>query len=125
MVSVLSSRTWQHLKSRLISSSWKIDFHKHEAKRLLRRWKKYVVHAEMLLLLFYEEHPEIQLAQDYISISKRSCFLCANFIQLHKRFMIEGDLLLVDPSTIHSSRCRGSEDQHHRHINKTLCTPRE
>ena len=90
-ISVLSSRSFQHLRQRLASSPWKIDSHKLEAKRLLRRWRKYVVHAEMLLLLFYEEHPEIRLVQDYIGISKRSCYLCANFIRLHKRFIIEGE----------------------------------
>jgi hypothetical protein len=88
---VLSSRTLQHLRVRMASSSWKLDRHTHDAKRLLRRWRKYVVHAEILLLLFYEEHPEIRLVQDYIGISKRSCYLCANFIRLHKRFVIEGE----------------------------------
>lgn len=90
-ISVLSSRTLQHLKIRLSSSPWQLDGHEVEAKRLLRRWRKYVIHAEILLLLFYEEHPEIRLVQDYIGISKRSCYLCENFIRLHKRFVMEGE----------------------------------
>jgi OTT_1508-like deaminase len=81
----------QHLKLRLGSSSRKIDGRKDDDKRLLRRWKKYVVHPEMLLLLFYEEHPDIHLVQDHIGISKISCFLCASFIRFHKRFNVEGE----------------------------------
>ncbi|CZS94346.1 uncharacterized protein RCO7_10296 [Rhynchosporium graminicola] len=52
--------------------------------------QKYIVHAEMLLLTFYEEHPQIVLATNYIGISKRSCYLCANFIRFHNFFAIKG-----------------------------------
>lgn len=44
----------------------------------------------MLLLTFYEEHPQITLATNYIGISKRSCYLRANFIRIHNVFTIEG-----------------------------------
>lgn len=40
-----------------------------EIQRLLRRWRKYIVHAKMLLLIFYEEHPEITLATNYLGTS--------------------------------------------------------
>jgi hypothetical protein len=90
-VNVLSSRTVDQLNKRLPTSSIKLEAHSAEAQRLLKRWKKYVVHAEMLLLLFYEEHPEISKVKNYIGISKRSCFLCASFIRFHKVFTMEGD----------------------------------
>lgn len=61
-----------------------------EMQRLRRRWYKYVVHAEMLLLTFYEENPDIVLATNYIGSSKRSCYLCANFIRLHNLLAVEG-----------------------------------
>lgn len=64
--------------------------HAAEVQRLIRRWRKYIVHAEMLLLIFYEEHPQISLATNYIGISKRSCYLCANFIRMHGVFAVEG-----------------------------------
>jgi hypothetical protein len=90
-VNVLSLRTVDQLNKRLPTSSIKLKAHSAEAQRLLKRWKKYVVHAEMLLLLFYEEHPEISKVKNYIGISKRSCFLCASFIRFHKVFTMEGD----------------------------------
>jgi hypothetical protein len=90
-VNVLSSRTVDQLNKRLPASSIKLKAHSAEAQRLLKRWKKYVVHAEMLLLLFYEEHPEISKVKNYIGISKRSCFLCASFIRFHQVFTMEGD----------------------------------
>lgn len=90
-VNALSSRTVDQLNKRLPTSSIKLKAHSAEAQRLLERWKKYVVHAEMLLLLFYEEHPEIPKVKNYIGISKRSCFLCASFIRFHKVFTMEGD----------------------------------
>ncbi|OLE52394.1 MAG: hypothetical protein AUG51_18320 [Acidobacteria bacterium 13_1_20CM_3_53_8] len=89
-VNILSSVTVDQLRRRLPPPSRKLESHAGDARRLLRRWKQYVVHAEMLLLLFYEEHPEISKVKDYIGISKRSCFLCANFIRFHKVFTVEG-----------------------------------
>jgi OTT_1508-like deaminase len=60
------------------------------ARRLLRRSRHYVVHAEMQLLLFYDTQPDIQLAHNYIGISKRSCYLCATFIRFRGVFIVEG-----------------------------------
>lgn len=62
-----------------------------EMQRLLGRWNKYVVHAEMLLLIFYEENPQYIPIINYLGISKRSCFLCANFIRYHNKFGFEGE----------------------------------
>jgi hypothetical protein len=73
--------------------SGKLASHTVEVQRLIQRWRKYVVHAEMLLLIFYEEHPDIPRVTDYIGISKRPCYLCANFIRMHDVFAVEGQHL--------------------------------
>lgn len=90
-INILSRRTVDHLRLRLPPYSTKMNGFRGEAQRLLRRWKKYVVHAEILLLLFYEENPNKRALQNYIGVSKRSCYLCANLISLHNKFRTEGD----------------------------------
>lgn len=90
-VDLLSPRTPATLMARLPPSlRSKLSHNIKEAQRLLKRWKAYVIHAEMQLLLFYEERSDIQPAYDYIGISKRSCFLCATFIRLHRLFTMGG-----------------------------------
>jgi OTT_1508-like deaminase len=90
-IGVLSSRIPADLMSRVPPASrWRLQNQAKAAQRLLKRWRYYVVHAEMQLLLFYDTQPEIHLAHNYIGISKRSCYLCATFIRLHGHFIMEG-----------------------------------
>lgn len=48
------------------------------------------VHAEIQLLLYYEQHPEIVCHPRIICSSKYACFLCNLFINSHGRFHIPG-----------------------------------
>ncbi|CZT13562.1 uncharacterized protein RAG0_17055 [Rhynchosporium agropyri] len=89
-VNVLQDYSIENMRRRMPALSTRPRLQIVEIQRLLRRWHKYIVHAEMLLLTFYEEHPEIVLATNYIGISKRSCYLCANFIRFHNFFAVEG-----------------------------------
>ncbi|KAF7866870.1 hypothetical protein EAF04_005711 [Stromatinia cepivora] len=89
-VNVLRDHSIESMRMRKPAFSTKSRLQTVEIQRLLRRWQKYVVYAEMLLLTFYEEHPKIVLATNYIGISKRSCYLCAGFIRFHKFFSVEG-----------------------------------
>jgi len=87
---MLRSRTVVDIRKRAPALSSQLGSRTHEVQRLLQRWQKYVVHAEMLVLIFYEEHPKITLYTKHIGISKRSCYLCANFIRIHGVFDVEG-----------------------------------
>ena len=89
-IDILRARNVADMVKRAPALSGKLASRAVEVQRLLGRWRKYIVHAEMLLLIFYEEHPEITLATNYIGISKRSCYLCANFIRMHDVFAVEG-----------------------------------
>ena len=90
-VDLLSSRTPIDLASRLpLTSRSRLQGETETAKQFLSRWRRYVVHAEMQLLLFYENRADIRLACNYIGISKRSCYLCAAFIRFHGQFVMEG-----------------------------------
>jgi hypothetical protein len=89
-IDVLRGHTVENVRTRLLRSTEISSSQSVEIQRLLRRWPKYVVHAEMLLLTFYEEHPQFVLATNYIGISKRSCYLCAQFIRFHNVFAVEG-----------------------------------
>ena len=53
-------------------------------------WRRYRQHAELQLLIFYEENPHIKLASSYIGCNKLSCYLCHSFIQHHGRFRVNG-----------------------------------
>ena len=53
-------------------------------------WHRYRQHAELQLLIFYEENPHIKLASSYIGCNKLSCYLCHGFIQYHGRFRVNG-----------------------------------
>ena len=90
-ISLLSSRHPMDLANRLpVALRSRLQRETETANRFLRRWRQYVVHAEMQLLLFYETHADIHLVQNYIGISKRSCYLCAAFIRFHGQFVMEG-----------------------------------
>lgn len=89
-ICILRDHSVKDMRMRLPAMAARTSLQTAEIQRLLRRWQKYVVHAEILLLIFYEEHPQIVLATRYIGISKRSCYLCANFIRLHNFFTVEG-----------------------------------
>jgi hypothetical protein len=89
-IDVLRGLTVADMIGRAPALSGKLASHTVEVRRLIQRWRKYIVHAEMLLLIFYEEHPQIALATNYIGISKRSCYLCANFLRIHGVFTVEG-----------------------------------
>jgi hypothetical protein len=83
-ISLLSSRRPVDLANRLpVALRPRLQRQTETANRFLRRWRQYVVHAEMQLLLFYETHADIRLVLKYIGLSKRSCYLCAAFIRFH------------------------------------------
>jgi hypothetical protein len=90
-ITLLSSRSPMDLASRLpMALRPRLQSQAETATRFLRRWRQYVVHAEMQLLLFYETHADIHLVHNYIGLSKRSCYLCAAFIRFHGQFVMEG-----------------------------------
>lgn len=62
----------------------------------------------MLLLTFYEEHPKMVLATNYIGISKRSCYLCANFTQFHYFFTVEDQHQQLPAEIKFESQARGA-----------------
>lgn len=41
------------------------------------------VHAEMQLVGFYDQHPELIPSFRFIGVSKKSCFLCQKFLHVH------------------------------------------
>ena len=89
-VHVLRGRRPVQLQARVPFLRTNIRKYAAEAQHMLDRWNGYVVHAEMLLLIFYEQYHDIKRIKDYIGTSKRSCFLCSSFIELHGIFSIEG-----------------------------------
>jgi OTT_1508-like deaminase len=90
-ISLLSTRRPVDLANRLpVALRPRLQSQTDMANRFLRRWRQYVVHAEMQLLLFYETHADIRLVLKYIGLSKRSCYLCAAFIRFHGHFVMEG-----------------------------------
>lgn len=44
------------------------------------------IHAEIKLLFYYEQKPEIKLRPRVICSSKNACFLCNAFLRIHNRF---------------------------------------
>ena len=63
-ISLLSSRHPMDLANRLLvalRSRLQRERETETANRFLRRWRRYIVHAEMQLLLFYETHADIHL----------------------------------------------------------------
>ena len=57
---------------------------------MINRWPKYREHAEMQLIMFYEENPDKVLHTPYIGCNKQSCFLCFQFVAQHGRFSVGG-----------------------------------
>ena len=57
---------------------------------MIKRWPSYREHAEIQLLMFYEENTAATLHTNYIGCSKQSCFLCFHFIVQHGRFHVSG-----------------------------------
>ncbi|KAI4088700.1 MAG: hypothetical protein L6R37_008163, partial [Teloschistes peruensis] len=62
----------------------------HKFKHTLDLWPRYRQHAELQLIVFYEENPRIILDSKYIGCSKQSCYLCYSFIQHHGLFEVDG-----------------------------------
>ena len=89
-INILQGNTVESMQARVPGLSEKTKDQVREIKRLLQRWRKYIVHAEMLLITYYEENPQIVLATNYIGISKLSCYLCANFIRIHNVYAVDG-----------------------------------
>lgn len=56
----------------------------------LQRWARYRVHAEVQLLIYYEQHHSTKLATNYIGGDKLCCYLCYQFITTHGRFEVNG-----------------------------------
>ena len=42
-----------------------------------------VVHAELQLLSFYDDYPQLKPAFRFIGVSKKSCYLCSMFLRTH------------------------------------------
>lgn len=57
---------------------------------MLGRWRDYRLHAEMQLIVYYEEHPDARMVSRYIGCDKLCCFLCYRFIQEHGQFAASG-----------------------------------
>lgn len=74
-------RLYVHTRKNAADVRRKIDKHIQQEKR---------VHAEIQLLLYYEQHPEIDRHPRIICSSKHACFLCNLFINSHGRFHIPG-----------------------------------
>ncbi len=61
-----------------------------QLSRMIARWPRYRIHAELQLIIFYETHPGLKLYCNYVGCSKRSCYLCYNFIERHGLFKVHG-----------------------------------
>ena len=57
---------------------------------LLQRWQNYRLHAEIQLVVFYEQHPSLTLASRYIGCDKLCCYLCFKFLSAHGQFVPNG-----------------------------------
>ena len=87
-ISELSDRTGAQLCARAgYDPHWN---NKDKFGRMLKRWKIYRQHAEIQLIVFYEENPHIQTYSNYIGCNKQACYLCFNFIKYHARFEVDG-----------------------------------
>lgn len=62
----------------------------NQMQMMIARWPRYRTHAEIQLIVFYEENPGIRLYSNYIGCNKQSCYLCYNFITRHGRFRVDG-----------------------------------
>ena len=61
-----------------------------KVERMLKRWLLYRQHAEIQLIIFYEEHPHIRVYSNHIGCNKYACYLCFNFIKYHAVFKVDG-----------------------------------
>ncbi|KAL8828419.1 MAG: hypothetical protein Q9191_002600 [Dirinaria sp. TL-2023a] len=61
-----------------------------KVERMLKRWPLYRQHAEIQLIIFYEEHPHIHVYSNHIGCNKYACYLCFNFIKYHAVFQVDG-----------------------------------
>ena len=59
-------------------------------QKMLNRWEAYREHAEIQLLVFYEQSPGIEPFVKYIGCDKRSCYMCFTFLEAHGRFEVAG-----------------------------------
>ena len=84
----LSTRNATHLQSR--GGERFSGFNYDHLQNMIKRWPAYREHAEIQLLLFYEENPDKVLHSKYIGGNKQSCFMCFNFIVQHGRFQVRG-----------------------------------
>jgi hypothetical protein len=106
-------------------------FQSHSNRTLqskLELWPRYRLHCEIQLIVFYEEHPDLQPCVSYIACNKLSCYLCYHFIRAHGRFEVAGShqslySLWTVPETV------SFQDEHcaniFRHALRTLCNDLE
>ena len=57
---------------------------------MLDLWPRYRQHAELQLIVFYEENPHIGLYSRHIECNKQSCYLCYSVIRHHGVFEVDG-----------------------------------
>lgn len=84
----LANRTANQLRRR--GGSIFADAGGNKLQRIIDRWPKYRTHAEIQLIVFYEENPGIRLYCNYIGCNKQSCYLCYKFIERHGHFRVDG-----------------------------------
>jgi len=94
----------------------------------LELWPKYRLHCEIQLIVFYEEHPDLQPCVSYIACNKLSCYLCYHFIRAHGRFEVAGShQSLYSLWTVPETVSFQDEDCANifRHALRTLCNDLE
>ena len=61
-----------------------------QIQNMMKRWPAYREHAELQLIIFYEQNHRLTLFSPYIGCNKRCCYLCYSFIKEHGRFQVDG-----------------------------------
>lgn len=84
----LADRTAAQLRARAGLQVRRDEENKFE--RMLKRWPQYRQHAEIQLIVFYEEHPHIHVYSNHIGCNKHACYLCFNLIKYHAVFEVDG-----------------------------------
>ena len=87
-ISELSQRMASQLRHR--GGQRYSSFRDSHLQSMINRWPRYREHAEVQLVIFYEENANKHLHTPYIDCNKQSCFLCFHFIAQLGRFTVGG-----------------------------------
>lgn len=85
----LASQNTTRLHSQLQAHAGQSD--EKQVKCSSERWPYCMQHAELQLVVFYEENPHIHVRSNYIGSSEPVCYLCSTFIRCHARFEVKAD----------------------------------